>query len=172
MPPSLPRRNEIDDQGGVHFKVDQQFAASTAATMAGLGLPRYANAKVEFEKGIAALSSTSVDGKEAIRGVFNAAECVYKLMNPKASKLTAADAIKALQSEAQKIYEGTALRAANRGINALGDWVDACHNYRHEEGVEEPSQPPIDLAVSLIDQGASHLRWLISVDQAVKSASA
>lgn len=65
------------------------------------------------------------------------------------SKLTAADAIKVLQSEAQKISNGIALRAANKAINALGDWLDACHNYRHEDGVEEPSQPPIDLAVSV-----------------------
>jgi hypothetical protein len=47
--------------------------------------------------------------------------------------------------------------------------IDACHNYRHEEGVEEPSQPSIDLAVSLISTGSAQLRWLISLDQADKS---
>ena len=83
------------------------------------------------------------------------------------------DAIKNLQVDTQKIYGAnpTALRAAGKVINAFGDWVDACHNYRHEEGVEEPSQPPIDLAVSLISMGSSQLRWLISLDQASKSPS-
>jgi hypothetical protein len=52
-------------------------------------------------------------------------ECVYKLMHPRA-----------------------ALRAANKTINAFANWVDACHNYRHEEGDEEPSQPPLDWQLS------------------------
>jgi len=162
---------DIDDHGGVHFKVDAEFAASSRASIAALGLPRYANARAEFEKAMNALSGSNVDGKEGIRGVFNAVECIYKLMNSKASKLTSADAIKNLQGEAQKVYgtNPTALRAANKAINAFGDWVDACHNYRHEEGVEEPSQPPIDLAVELISVGASHLRWLISLDLTPRS---
>jgi hypothetical protein len=164
---------EVDERGGVHFKVDAEFAASNRATIAALGLPRYANAHAEFEKAMAALSSANPDGKQGIRGVFSAVECVYKLMHQKTIKLTSADAVKALQATAQKIYGGnqTALRAANKAINAFGDWVDACHNYRHEEGAEEPSQPPIDLAVHLISLGSTHLRWLISVDQALKGQS-
>jgi hypothetical protein len=147
--------------------VDAEFAASTLASIAALGLPRYANARAEFKKAMDALSGSMVDGKEGIRGVFNAIECVYKLMNPKAPKLISADAIKILQLRVQKIYAANpaALRAANKAINAFGDWVDACHNYRHEDGVEEPSQPPIDLAVSLISIGSAQLRWLISIDQ-------
>jgi hypothetical protein len=162
---------EVDESGGVHFKVDAEFAASNRASIVALGLPRYANARAEFEKAQNALSGTTVDGKEGIRGVFNALECVYRLINPKAPKLTSSDAIKTLQVHAQKIYGGdpTALRAAAKTINAFGDWVDACHNYRHEEGVEEPSQPPIDLAVGLISMGSSQLRWLISLDQAIKA---
>jgi hypothetical protein len=164
---------EIDRAGGVHFKVDAEFAASTHASIVALGLPRYANARAEFEKAINALSGSTVDGKEGIRGVFNGVECVYKLMNSKASKLTSADAIKFLQAEAQKVYEANpaALRAASKAINAFGDWVDACHNYRHEQGVEDPSQPPIDLAVTLISTGSSQLRWLISLDQATTSSA-
>jgi hypothetical protein len=123
---------------------------------------------------MAALSGVTVDGKQSIRGVFNAVECVFKLMSPKASKLTSADAIKSLQATAQKLYGGNpvALRATNKVVNAFCDWVDACHNYRHEEGVEEPSQPPIDLAVDLISLGSSHLRWLISIDQVCESSPA
>lgn len=165
-------RYEIDDHGGVHFKVDAEFSASTRASIAALGGPRYANARTEYEKAMNALSGSAIaDGKEGIRGVFNAVECVYKLMNSKAPKLIAADAIKTLQADVQKVYSAnsTALRAANKAVNAFGDWIDACHNYRHEEGTEEPSQPPLDLAVELISLGSTHLRWLISLDQAVGS---
>jgi hypothetical protein len=162
-------RYDIDDQAGVHFKVDAEFSASIRAAIASLDLPRYANARAEFEKAMAALSGSPIaDGKDGIRGVFNAVECVYKLMNPKASKLVAADAVKTLQADVQKIYStnSTALRAANKTVNAFGDWIDACHNYRHEEGVEDPSQPPLDLAVNLVSLGAAQLRWLINLDQA------
>lgn len=165
-------RYEIDPYGGVHFKVDSEFAATTNAAIAALGAPRYANARVEFDGAMAALSTANVDGKQGIRGVFNSVECVYKLMSPRAAKLASADAVGSLQQMAQRLYSGnpTALRAANKSINAFGDWIDACHNYRHEEGVEEPSQPPIDLAVQLISIGSGFLRWLINIDQRTKDA--
>ncbi len=159
---------EIDDLGGVHFKVDAEFAASKQASIVALGAPRYANARVEFEKAMKALSVATPDGKEAIRGVFNAVECVYRLIYSKAHKLTSADAIRELQALLQKLYSADprALRAANPAVKGFGDWIDACHNYRHEEGKEDPSQPPIDLAIYLISTGSAHLRWLISLDPA------
>jgi uncharacterized protein YqjF (DUF2071 family) len=97
-------RYEIDNKGGVHFKVDAEFAASTRASIAALGLPRYANSRAAYEKAMGALSGFSFDGKEGIRDEFNAVECIYKLMNSKASKLASADAIKLLQAAAQKQY--------------------------------------------------------------------
>lgn len=158
---------EIDAAGGVHFKVDGEFAATNNATIAALNLPRYANAKAQFDQALAALAPESIDGKQAVRGVFNSVECVYKLMYQRAPKLTAAESIKSLQTVVQNLYDqdSTAQRAANKAVNAFGDWVDACHNYRHEDGVEEPSQPPLELALLLISQGSSFLRWLINLDQ-------
>jgi hypothetical protein len=50
---------EIDGAGGVHFKVDAEFAASTRASIIALGLPRYANARAEFEKAMNALSGST-----------------------------------------------------------------------------------------------------------------
>src|SRR6267378_1055621 len=73
-------RYEIDAAGGVHFKVDSEFAATTTAAIAALGAARYANAREQFETAMAALSQADIDGKQGIRGVFNAAECVFKLM--------------------------------------------------------------------------------------------
>jgi hypothetical protein len=89
-------------------------------------------------------------------------------MYQRAPKLASAGAIGALQPTVQKLYgaDATALRAANKSINAFGDWVDACHEYRHEQGVEELSQPPI--AVQLISVGSGFLRWLVNIDQQTK----
>ncbi len=67
----------------------------------------------------------------------------------------------------QKLYgaDAVALRAANKQVASFKDWVDASHNYRHEQGSEEPVQPPIDLAILAISNGTSFLRWLIAIDQ-------
>jgi hypothetical protein len=164
---------ELDESGGVHFRVDAQFAATIHEAIKALGASRYGNAKSEFEKAMAALSSAEIDGKQGIRGIFNSVECVYKLMFPRAAKLTSADAIGSLQPIVQTLYEtnATAQRATNKSIQSFGDWIDACHNYRHEEGVEEPSQPPLELAVELVSVGASVLRWLIDIDRQVTKKS-
>jgi hypothetical protein len=115
---------EIDSGGGVHFNIDAEFAANTNAAIAALGDRRYANARAQFERAMAALSQANIDGKQGIRGVFNAAECVFKLMYQRAPKLASAGAIGALQPTVQKLYgaDATALRAANKSINAFGDW--------------------------------------------------
>ncbi len=161
----------IDDRGGVHFKVDAEFAANTNATMTAIEAPRYANVRTEFEKGTSALSNAIPDGKEAIRGVFGVAECLYRLMFVKAAKLTSADATKALGAAAQSLYasDPVAQRAASKMVNAFADWVDACHNYRHEQGTEEPSQPPLDLAIEIVSAGAGFVRWLARFDRHLKS---
>ena len=40
---------EVDDQGGVHLSVDQEFERNRASTLAGLGAPRYVNVAQNFE---------------------------------------------------------------------------------------------------------------------------
>ncbi|GMO40832.1 hypothetical protein BwSF12_43370 [Bradyrhizobium ottawaense] len=161
----------IDDGGGVHFKVDAEFATNLNATIAAISGPRYGNVRAEFDKGTSALSAATPDGKEGIRGVFGAAESLYRLIFPKAPKLTSADSSKQLQSAVQSIYSSDAVaqRAASKMVNAFADWVDACHNYRHEQGVEEHSQPPLDLAIEMISAGAGFVRWLVRFDKGMGS---
>jgi hypothetical protein len=164
---------EIDSGGGVHFRVDADFAATTNAAIAALGDSRYANAREQFEAAMAALSKAKIDGKQGIRGVFNATECVFKLMNRQSSRLAHGDANAFLKPTMKTLLaaDPTALKAAIKSVEAFGEWVDACHNYRHEQGVEEPLQPPLDLAVQLISVGSGFLRWLISIDQQMKDSA-
>jgi hypothetical protein len=112
---------EIDAGGGVHFKVDGEFAANTNAAIAALGAARYANARAQFESAMAALSGANIDGKQCIRGVFNAAECVFKLMYDR-PRLAAGEVTKSLKPTMQQQFSAdtTALRAANRGVRRLG----------------------------------------------------
>jgi hypothetical protein len=155
----------------VHFKVDAEFAANTNATIAAIDGPRYGNVRAEFDKGMAALSGANPDGKEGIRGVFGAAESLYRLIFSKAPRLTAADALKQLQAAVQSMYSSDAVaqRAASKMVSAFADWIDACHNYRHEQGVEEPSQPPLDLAIEIISAGSGFVRWLVRFDKHIGS---
>ena len=64
------------------------------------------------------------DAKQAVRGVFNAAEGIFKLMHPKTTKLTSTEAVKLLLATSQSIYGSnpTAQRAANKMINSFADW--------------------------------------------------
>ncbi|KJC52194.1 hypothetical protein [Bradyrhizobium sp. LTSP857] len=157
----------IDDAGGVHFKVDGEFAANTNAAVSAINGARFGNARAEFEKGLSALSGATPDGKEAIRGVFGAAECIFKLMFPRTAKLISADVAKNLGAASQSLYasDPAAQRAASKMVASFADWVDACHNYRHEQGVEDPSQPPLDLAIELVSAGAGFVRWLARFDR-------
>jgi hypothetical protein len=154
----------VEPKGGVRFYIDEAFSQARTATIAALSVPRYANAVAEFEKGMAALATASPDGKGAIRGVFAAAEAVFRLLT-NAHRL-GADELSALMPILQRLYaqDTTALRAGQKMLASLKDWVDAAHFYRHEEGSEEPAQPPLQLAIYIVGSGLTHLRWLAEID--------
>jgi hypothetical protein len=71
-------RYSVDNAGGVHLKVDEQFEVTRAATVQGMGDPRYAAALAGLEAGYQALDAVPPDGREAIRDAFGAAENVFK----------------------------------------------------------------------------------------------
>jgi hypothetical protein len=154
----------VDDEGGVHFQPDEQFAKDRAATIANLQGNRYANARHAFEGAMQAFSKAPPDGKYAVRGVFSAAENVFKLITSK-DRLGAKEADD-LGPIIDKLYatDDTARNSARKMLASLKDWVDAAHFYRHEPGTEDVAQPPLALAVYLVSTGASHLRWLAELD--------
>jgi hypothetical protein len=160
----------VDDHGGVHFKYDQEFATNTAAAIAAVRSPRYANARDNYEKSLAALSGVP-DFKTSIRANFAAVEAVFKLLLPSSPRLTAAE-VKSLAPLAQKEQAGDAAAqsATAKILSAFSDWVDAAHVYRHDQGQEEPTQPPIALAISILSIGSTHLRWLAELDSALQEA--
>jgi hypothetical protein len=160
----------FDDAGGGHFSYDKEFNFSVAAAIAALGLPRYENARQEFDDGRAKLAQVPPDGKGGIRSTFTAAEGIFKLMFPSAPRLTAKEA-EQLKPILQKVYAGDtpALGASKKMLESLKEWVDAAHFYRHEAGSESIAQPPLNLAVHLVSVGAANVRWLIELDQASKT---
>jgi hypothetical protein len=155
----------IDNHGGVHFQFDEEFARNRAAAIGALQNSRYANALHAFEGAMAALAKAPPDGKGAIRGVFSAAESIFKLILPNVPRLGAAE-LDGLAPLLQKVYadDDTAKSASAKMLSAIKDWVNGAHFYRHEPGTEEVAQPPLRLAVYIVSTGASHLRWLAELD--------
>lgn len=158
----------IDDAGGVHPLVDATFSADYSSAVAGLSGERYA-ATLEAVSNIdTALLQDVPDFRGAIRAAFAANENLFKLMYsvPRLDSRTAGEKIgKSLQS----IYDGhpTQQSASAKLLEAYKDWINAAHFYRHEEGVEEPSQPSEDLAILMVSQGLSFVRWLAGIDRQV-----
>jgi hypothetical protein len=144
---------------------------ATAAAISALGKPRYANSLDAFEKGLAALAEAPIDGKSAIRATFTAIEGLFILMFPEVKRLSAGETSR-LRPQIERVYKADrrAQETSAKMLQSLGDWIDAAHGYRHEEGkADTVSQPPLTLAVHLISTGASHLRWLAEIDAAASN---
>ncbi len=156
----------VDPKGGVHFRFDHEFAHVTAAAMAALREPRYANFSDAFNKAMTALAEAPPDGKGAIRSTFTAIEGLVCLMFPDLRRL-AAGAAGRLGPLIIEMYPGDrrAQEAAGELVASFRSWIDAAQQYRHEEGTPDiVAQPPLALAVYLVSSGASHLRWLAELD--------
>lgn len=156
----------VDDEGGVHYDVDQEFERNRAATVAALQAARYGAALAAFEDAHRALDRDPPDGKTAIRETFDAIETVFKLMF-NVSRLSGSEVGRYLKPFVQKIYEGNepAINAANQFLEGFAKWTNAAHQYRHAQNVEEPTPPPVGLAIAMMSTGASYLRWLAELDQ-------
>lgn len=165
-------RYSVDDWGGVHLRVDEQFEVTRAATVQGMGSPRYAAALASLEAGYKALDGVPPDGREAIRDVFDSAENVFK-QTFGAQRLAGHLIDKHLRPAVAALpWNPEALEAGDVMCDALKNWATAAHKYRHEIGRPDPHQPPLDLAVLMVSQGTAFVRWLVVVDQAVIGAAA
>lgn len=159
-------RYRIDDAGGVHFAVDEEFERVRTSAISSLGAARYRSAMSSFEAAFKALDSAPPDGKMAIRNVFFSLENLFRLMFPTAHQLSASEIQKHLRPKIDKFYADAkpALQVAHKQLLGFQDWIDGAHFYRHEPGTEDPSQPPTELALQIVSHGGAYLRWLATLD--------
>jgi hypothetical protein len=157
---------EVDDAGGVRPRVDREFQSNIASALAGLQSQRYQNVRELFESALRNLNSGPPNYKQAWRATLSAVEGLFGLMFPYA-RLTADEIERRLLSVVERAYEGdaTGQRAARKMLIGFKAWVDASDEYRHQPGETEPAQPPADVAILAISQGASLLRWLAGLDE-------
>jgi hypothetical protein len=86
-------------------------------------------------------------------------------MFPNSPRLTAGEVSK-LEEHVKAIYsnDNVARTAALKLLKSVQDWIESAHFYRHEQGQEEPTQPPLDLTIHIVSVGASFIRWLAELD--------
>lgn len=159
----------IDDRGGVHPLVDEEFERNRVSVLDCLTDPKYTAVAAEFEKAHDQLGRNPSETKEAVRSVYEAVEILVKLMvdGDKISRLGKPEVEKYIKPLAQKVYvdDEIALNAANLMLGGLSEWSNSVQQYRHGQRVEEPTDPPLGLAIASISIGASYLRWLVEIDQ-------
>ncbi|HEX5775709.1 MAG TPA: hypothetical protein VFX95_03415 [Caulobacteraceae bacterium] len=157
---------EVDDEGGVHYKVDREFTANLKSTLQGLSESRF-RAATEYVASVQH-SLNRGDARQAVRDVFDAAENIFKtILGKKASRLGSAEIKSVLAPRLQSHYaQGTAAQNASRMLlNSFEDWVVAAHYYRHVEGEAEPPPPPTEVSILLISNGLGFVRWLAAIEE-------
>jgi hypothetical protein len=73
---------------------------------------------------------------------------------------TIATDLMAIVSRHYRGADAIAQGAAEQSIASLKDWTNACHKYRHGHQVEDPVEPPLELAVLLVSNALGFARWI------------
>ncbi|QFS82292.1 hypothetical protein [Roseivivax sp. THAF197b] len=156
----------LKNDGIIHPKYDMAFDQQRMALIRGLDLDSYEAARLHVEACEAALLKDPVDGSQAIRSIFLASENIFKQLGRK-PRLGVGEARDLLSPILENMYpeKTNGLRASLRILKSFGEWIDAAHFYRHEEGKPEPSQPTEELGLLLVTQGFSFTRWLVDIHQ-------
>lgn len=161
----------IDPDFGVHPAVDGAYQANVEAAIRSLAPANFLAARGHIEKADKQLLPAG-DTREAIRAAFDAVENIFRQQFSRAPHINRGSIQSDLRPLVDRLYaDGVEKRTAAKMVDALSDWVDACHNYRHEPGHPEPTPPSEDLAVLLVSQGFSYARWLADLMQMGKVRS-
>jgi len=153
----------LDEKGGVHFFIDQEFERNKSALLAGLS--SQPAVQDSFEKAYIFLDQDPPDTNSAIKTMFESLEILYKqiLKTEGKDRLNSNGVQKKLKPILQQKLSGNpvALQACDHIMDSLCDWIDAGHMYRHGQNVEMYIPAPIDFAVLFITQGTGFIRFLL-----------
>lgn len=161
-------RYRIDDQGGVHYLVDEQFEQNVAAAVEGLGTPRYEAARHALEQALHGMSGPKPSGKALIRGVFEAVESAFLArIQPAPANvniLNEPNVTKYLRPILEARYAGVpeAKDKLDRVLEIHKAWVKTAHPFRHGAPLDQVHEAPFDYAVLIADQGMAFLRFIVA----------
>jgi hypothetical protein len=156
---------EIDDYGVVHFKVDEEFVRNKVSAIASLAWKELGAVRLEADQAFASVHRVPPDTKAACRHMVEAVEILFKIIAPDVSRLGSSELRSSLLPLLKRMYAGNrpAADAATNVVAEIGAWVNWLHIYRHGQRVEEPSPPPLEIAVLGVSAGATYLRFLADV---------
>jgi len=161
----------VDDQGGVRFAVDSEFARGQAAVIGLLNDARYAAVRHSVEECNKALDQTTPDTLKAVRSIYDAQETLFKQTFTQAKLIGSGEIEKFVVAKLQSLYVGRELEATKLYVSSWKKWVDAMQQYRHADGAQEPNPPPNDLAIAVTSAGMGHLRWFLAVADKLRGAA-
>jgi len=160
---------KLDPKCGVHYFVDEDFEKNRLSSLSCLTNLRYAAVATAFEDSYNKLDLQPADTKGSVQSIFEALEILYKLIvhAEEKTRLNSHGVIKNLKPMVQILYgdDKTACIAAEHLLDGFCDLIEALHIYRHGQKVEEPIDPPIEMAIQIISSGATYLRWLVEFDK-------
>ena len=150
----------IDQAGGVHFYIDEEFERSRVSILLGLSGAEYLAAREAFQDAHKALLAS--DTLSAVRRSFDAVENVFKVRFG-VPRLGASEIKSKLAPRLSAEYSGRVADAASRLSASFAEWTNAAHQFRHAPGEADPSPPPLDIAVVMVASAATNLRWLLGL---------
>jgi hypothetical protein len=157
---------EIDSVGGVHPKIDREFQRNMGSAVAGFESERYQGVRDLLAAVEKNLNSIPPNYRQACRSSVSAVEVLFSVMFPYAV-LTPEEIDRRLVPLLERAYDGdpVAQTAALSLVVAFKDWLLSSRIYLHQPGIANSFDPPPDVAVFQISNGASLMRWLAGFDQ-------
>jgi len=156
----------VNEHGAVRYLVDQEFERTRFAVIEGLGVPRYKAVRVAVEEAFKKLDAEPFDTKTAVRSMFEAVETLCKVLGDHNDDLDERMVQKRIKPIVGRVYgamDASAQSFSEQTIEGFIKWVNAGHRYRHGQNTGEPHDPPLELTVAFLSQGAAHIRFLIDL---------
>lgn len=150
-------------QGGVvRYYIDDAFQGHAISAVEALSVPKYNAAARLIKEAIEQLNRLDGSPKTAVQRVFEGVEEAFKTATQHRGNLGAGEIDKVLAPaiDRSSIGDDVAKGGAAQVMQAMRDWVNAAHKYRHAQGGPEPVEPPLDLAVALVGLGVTFARFI------------
>lgn len=152
----------IDERGGVHPLIDEEFQVARQALLAVLTKSRYRGALDHFETAHRHLAKHPPETRQAIWSMFQCVETLFQLLI--VGKLNRGNIENKLVPKLEMAYPNDDKKSWKKLADSLSDWADAFHQYRHGQNDENPRTASAALCVYALSSGASFARLLAELD--------
>lgn len=157
---------KIDDLGGVHYLVDEQFNEAMRTALEALQEDKFGAARHAFETAMNKLAQVNPSGKEVIRDIFETVEAAFLTVvkDPAVDRLNNSNVKKYLVPILNQRYASVehAAEHVERVTTMISGWVSVAHLFRHGLNGEQPHEAPLDYAILMAPHGAAILRYIIA----------